>query len=103
MNIVIILSICFVFSLLVSFIYQTIVNHNLMNLIDLTDYDLLFDEPLEIGDDVYDLHTGFVAKYCGEALGNDNNLYSIIVFCNGNTLHVECSLQSQLIKIASEA
>ena len=75
MTIMILLSICFVFSLLVSFIYQTIVNHNLINIFSLPDYDLLFESPIEIGDDVYDLYTGLIAKYCGDCLGDDNNIY----------------------------
>ena len=98
-NIVIILSICFVFSLLVSFIYQTIVNHILMNIFSLPDYDLLFESPIEIGDDVYDLYTGLIAKYCGDYLGDDNNIYSVIVFIKENTVYYTYSLKYELIKI----
>ena len=103
MNIVIILSICFVFSLLVSFIYQTIVNHILMNIFLLPDYDLLFESPIEIGDDVYDLYTGLIAKYCGDCI-EDDNTYSVIVFIKENTVYYTYSLKCQLIKISlSEA
>ena len=104
MTIMILLSICFVFSLLVSFIYQTIVNHNLINIFSLPDYDLLFESPIEIGDDVYDLYTGLIAKYCGDCLGDDNNIYSVIVFIKENTVYYTYSPKSQLIKISlSEA
>ena len=104
MTIMILLSICFVFSLLVSFIYQTIVNHILMNIFSLPDYDLLFESPIEIGDDVYDLYTGLIAKYCGDCLGDDNNIYSVIVFIKENTVYYTYSLKYQLIKISlSEA
>ena len=99
MTIMILLSICFVFSLLVSFIYQTIVNHNLINIFSLPDYDLLFESPIEIGDDVYDLYTGLIAKYCGDCLGDDNNIYSVIVFFKENTVYYTYSLKSQLIKL----
>ena len=104
MTIMILLSICFVFSLLVSFIYQTIVNHILMNIFSLPDYDLLFESPIEIGDDVYDLYTGLIAKYCGDCLEDDNNMYSVIVFIKENTVYYTYSPKCQLIKIkASEA
>lgn len=105
MTITILLSICFVFSLLVSFIYQTIVNHNLMSIFSLPDYDLLFESPIEIGDDVYDLYTGLITKYCGDCIGDDNNIYAVIVFIKGNTVYFTYSLKSQLIKInkSSEA
>lgn len=99
MTIMILLSICFVFSLLVSFIYQTIVNHNLINIFSLSDYDLLFESPIEIGDDVYDLYTGLIAKYCGDCLGDDNNMYSVIVFIKENTVYYTYSLKYELIKI----
>ena len=99
MTIMILLSICFVFSLLVSFIYQTIVNHNLINIFSLPDYDLLFESPIEIGDDVYDLYTGLIAKYCGDCLGDDNNTYSVIVFFKENTVYYTYSLKYELIKI----
>ena len=99
MTIMILLSICFVFSLLVSFIYQTIVNHILMNIFSLPDYDLLFESPIEIGDDVYDLYTGLIAKYCGDCLGDDNNIYSVIVFFKENTVYYTYSLKYELIKI----
>lgn len=104
MTIMILLSICFVFSLLVSFIYQTIVNHILMNIFSLPDYDLLFESPIEIGDDVYDLYTGLIAKYCGDCIEDDNNTYSVIVFIKENTVYYTYSLKCQLIKISlSEA
>lgn len=104
MNVMILLSICFVFSLLVSFIYQTIVNHILMNIFSLPDYDLLFESPIEIGDDVYDLYTGLIAKYCGDCIEDDNNMYSVIVFIKENTVYYTYSLKCQLIKISlSEA
>ena len=99
MTIMILLSICFVFSLLVSFIYQTIVNHNLINIFSLPDYDLLFESPIEIGDDVYDLYTGLIAKYCGDCLEDDNNMYSVIVFIKENTVYYTYSLKYELIKI----
>lgn len=99
MTIMILLSICFVFSLLVSFIYQTIVNHILMNIFSLPDYDLLFESPIEIGDDVYDLYTGLIAKYCGDCIEDDNNMYSVIVFIKENTVYYTYSPKSQLIKI----
>ena len=99
MTIMILLSICFVFSLLVSFIYQTIVNHNLINIFSLPGYDLLFESPIEIGDDVYDLYTGLISKYCGDCLGDDNNIYSVIVFFKENTVYYTYSLKYELIKI----
>ena len=99
MTIIILLSICFVFSLLVSFIYQTIVNHNLINIFSLPDYDLLFESPIKIGDDVYDLYTGLIAKYCGDCLRDDNNMYSVIVFIKENTVYYTYSLKYELIKI----
>lgn len=99
MTVVVLLVICFIFSLLVSFIYQTIVNHNLLNVFILPDYDLLFESPIEIGDDVFDLYTGLIAKYCGDCIGEDNNIYSVIVFFKENTVYYTYSLQSQLIKI----
>ena len=99
MTIMILLSICFVFSLLVSFIYQTIVNHNLINIFSLPDYDLLFESPIEIGDDVYDLYTGLIAKYCGDCIKDDNNMYSVIVFIKENTVYYTYSLKYELIKI----
>ena len=100
MTIAILLSICFVFSLLVSFIYQTIVNHILMNIFSLPDYDLLFESPIEIGDDVYDLYTGLIAKYCGDCIEDDNNTYSVIVFIKENTVYYTYSPKCQLIKIS---
>ena len=100
MTIIILLSICFVFSLLVSFIYQTIVNHILMNIFSLPDYDLLFESPIEIGDDVYDLYTGLIAKYCGDCIEDDNNTYFVIVFFKENTVYYTYSPKCQLIKIS---
>ena len=104
MTIMILLFCCFIFSLLVSFIYQTIVNHILMNIFSLPDYDLLFESPIEIGDDVYDLYTGLIAKYCGDCIEDDNNTYSVIVFIKENTVYYTYSPKCQLIKISlSEA
>ncbi len=100
MTITILLFICFVFSLLVSFIYQTIVNHNLLSIFSLPDYDLLFESPIEIGDDVFDLYTGLIAKYCGDCLGDDNNIYAVIVFIKENTVYYTYSLKCQIIKIS---
>lgn len=100
-RITILLSCCFMFSLLIGFIYQTIVNHNLRNALS-NDYDLLLESPINIGDDVYDLNSGLIGKYCGDYVDN-NDTYCIVVYSvKENSIYYTYSLPEQLIKCVSE-
>lgn len=56
-------------------------------------------EPLEVGCNVYDVVTGGIGKYCGTHLGDDNNLYAIVVQTEGNCIRYYYCIADSLLRI----
>lgn len=96
------IAICFVFSLVIAVIAQDVWD-NFWSISD-EEYDIdeleVIDLDIEVGDTVYDTLTRRVGIYCGDCLGEDNNIYGIVVVVLDSThIHYYYPSFNSLVKV----
>ena len=52
---------------------------------------------LIVGDVCYDINLEREVLYCGDDLYTDNNIYAVVVYTEGNVIHITYSLHGNLL------
>lgn len=96
------IAVCFIFSFVIAVIAQDIWD-NFWSPSD-EEYDIndleVIDLDIEVGDTVYDTLTRRVGIYCGDCLGQDDNVYGVVVVVLDSThIHYYYPLISSLLKV----
>lgn len=98
----------FIISLVIATMVQYIVDtwkdiHDIDSA-DTTEYEELevLDEELTFGCTVYDTLTERVGTYCGSHLGEDNNIYGVVVTVQDDTVYYFYSVLDALLNIKEQ-
>lgn len=94
-----------VFSAIISFIIAVIAQSIYDSFIyyqdddEVTESISVSDDELFIGCRVYDILTHCIGYYCGEALGEDNNIYAVVVVTDANTIYCYKTVTGALLTV----